>query len=59
MVSGVGCQQQMQTPQVSVRPYFTECIYELALESRLPHNIISSFFTIPYKNIESTILWGG
>ena len=38
--------------------YLTDCIYELVLESQLPHRIVNLLFTITNQNIQLTILWG-
>ena len=41
-----------------VRMYLTECIYQLVLESQLPHKIVNMLFTITYQMIKLTVLWG-
>ena len=38
--------------------YLTDCIYELVLESQLPHKIVNIMFTITNQNTELTVLWG-
>ena len=35
-----------------------ECVYQLVLESQLPHKIVNLLFTITYQNNKLTILWG-
>jgi len=50
---GIGC--GVQSP---LRPYLTERIYQLVLESTLPHKIFNSSFTISVEDIKLTILWG-
>ena len=37
----------------------TECIYELVLESQLPHKIFNLLLTIADQNVKLTFFWGG
>ena len=39
--------------------YLTECIYQLVLESQVPHKTVNLLFTIPNENIKLTGLGGG
>ena len=38
--------------------YLAERIYQLVLESQLPHKIVQLLFTITNQSIKVTILWG-
>ena len=47
-----------RTRKVDQRPYLTKCIFQLVLESQLPHTIVKILFTITTRNIKLTVLWG-
>ena len=49
------CARAMRLPYQS---HLTECIYQLVLESQLPHKIVNLLFTITSCNIKLTVLWG-
>ena len=44
---------------VRLLAYLTECIYQLVLESQLPHKLVNLLFTITYQNIKLMVSWGG
>ena len=46
------------TPALARRPYLTESIYQLVLESQLPHKIVDLLCTETNQNIKLTVLWG-
>ena len=42
-----------------VGAHLTEGIYQLVVESKLPHKTVNLFFTFTNQNNKLTILWGG
>ena len=38
--------------------YLIFCIYELVLDSQLPHKIVTLLFTITNQNMKLIVLWG-
>ena len=44
--------------RMQVPTYLTESLYQLVLESQLPHKIVNLLLTITNQNIKSTVLWG-
>jgi hypothetical protein len=40
------------------RFYLTQCIYELVLDSQLPHKTVKLIFQLVKVNNKLTILWG-
>ena len=43
---------------VTSKPHLTECIYQLVLESQLPHKTVNLTFQLVIVNNKLTILWG-
>ena len=55
------CYYKLDYYDVSVdvlQVYLTECIYQLVLESQLPHKTVNLIFSSVIVNNKLTILWG-
>ena len=50
--------KQLIGTNAEMRPYLTECIYQLVLASQLSHKIVNLFIELAIVNNKLTILWG-
>ena len=51
-------QKPFCSPLWCVYIYLTDRIFQIFLESQLPHQIVNIRFTVTHRNIKITVLWG-